>query len=313
MGACAYVIFRAELEHSGGFELGNLADRPGKVRLHRGPGRLQRSGRAHASQHRADRRDGEGGSENSGTRHRSKEGTTEGLWVRTGKGKQQGSQPEPESKAGDHRLRSYTCAFFSLLLSCFRCSAYLVMFFSLFKCNPYWIFSLILFMKENQFAKFVRCDVIKESCHSLVKIRFLFPSAALQRHQRLSVFSRSQENDDSFHFSSKPQSFGLFFHVFLFSLECLFNPHCILNKAPILDVYFKITSAEARSDGSRSGADASRSSSFPSSLKPESRCRHCKSNQGERKKGFSRRKRYVGRAKNTIRERLARPWQGKSS
>ena len=103
------------------------------------------------------------------------------------------------------------------------------------------------------------------------------------------------------------------FHVFLFNLECLLNPHCILNKAPILDVYFKITSAEARSDGSRSEADASRSSSFPSSLKPESRCRHCKSNQGERKKGFSRRKRYVGQAKNTIRERLARPWQGKSS
>ena len=185
--------------------------------------------------------------------------------------------------------------------------------FLFLNATPTRIVSLILFMKENQFAKFVQCDVIKESCHSLVKIRFLFPSAALQRHQRLSVFSRSQENDDSFHFSSKPQSFGLFFHVFLFSLECLFNPHCILNKAPILDVYFKITSAEARSDGSRSEADASRSSSFPSSLKPESRCRHCKSNQGERKKGFSRRKRYVGQAKNTIRERLARPWQGKSS
>ena len=124
--------------------------------------------------------------------------------------------------------------------------------FLLLNATPSWIFSLILFMKENQFAKFVQCDVIKESCHSLVKIRFLFPSAALQRHQRLSVFSRSQENDDSFHFSSKPQSFGLFFHVFLFSLECLFNPHCILNMAPILDVYFKITSAEARSDGSGS-------------------------------------------------------------
>ena len=97
-------------------------------------------------------------------------------------------------------------------------------------------------------------------------------------------------------------------------LNVFFNPHCILNMALILDVYFKkITSAEARSDGSRSEADASRSSSFPSSLKPESRCRHCKSNQGERKKGFSRRKRYVGQAKNTIRERLSRPWQGKSS
>ena len=29
-------------------------------------------------------------------------------------------------------------------------------------------------MKENQFAKFVRCDVIKESCHSLVKSDFYF-------------------------------------------------------------------------------------------------------------------------------------------
>ena len=114
LGACAYVILRAELEHSGGFELGNLADRPGKVRLHRGPGRLQRSGRApHASQHGDARRDGEGaGSENAGTRHRSEAGTTEGLWVRTGKGNQQGSKPKPEPKAGDHRLRSYTCAFF---------------------------------------------------------------------------------------------------------------------------------------------------------------------------------------------------------
>ena len=134
MGACAYVIFRAELEHSGAFELGNLADRPGKVRLHRGPGRLQRSGREHASQHGDARRDGEGaGSQTAGTRHRSKEGTTEGLWVRTGKGEQQGSKPQSEPQAGDHRLRSYTClAFFLSPALMFCCSAYLVMFFSLF-------------------------------------------------------------------------------------------------------------------------------------------------------------------------------------
>ena len=104
------------------------------------------------------------------------------------------------------------------------------------------------------------------------------------------------------------------FHVFLFSLECLFIPHCILNMVQIFDVCFKIT-CRREPDLMAGGARQTRLQ-VPPSLHHSNLNRAAviaKAIKESVKKDLAGVKDTLCGQKNTIRERRAEPWQGKSS
>ena len=83
-----------------------------------------------------------------------KRGRPKGSGSGRGRASSKGASPSQSPKPVTIGSVLIRVPFFSLLLSCFRCSAYLVMFFSLFKCNPFLSFLSDSFHEIKPICKF---------------------------------------------------------------------------------------------------------------------------------------------------------------
>ena len=83
-----------------------------------------------------------------------KRGRPKGSGSGRGRASSKGASPSQSPKPVTIGSVLIRVPFFSLLLSCFRCSAYLVMFFSLFKCNPFLNFLSDSFHEIKPICKF---------------------------------------------------------------------------------------------------------------------------------------------------------------